>query len=85
MTDTIVVKTRSGRVSKVPVRMKPTEDIVGDDFGDDEHSTDYDVSDEDVCETETEDECDESDEDDNGNLKDFIVSDDDGSDHEDEA
>ena len=72
MTDTITVKTRSGRISKAPQRMKPTEDIVGDDFGDDEHDTDYDVSDEDLCETETEDECDESDEDDNGiNLEDI--------------
>lgn len=77
--NTVNVKTRSGRVSKVPTRMKPTEDVCDDDFDDDEYDTDYEISDDDLCETETEseseDECDDSDEDENGNLKGFVVDD----------
>jgi|TARA_B110000977_G_scaffold159439_1_gene203348 hypothetical protein len=71
----ITVKTRSGRVSKAPERMKPTETNVDDDFADDDHDTEYEVSDDDLCETESEDECDESDEDEDGNLKGFVVDD----------
>ena len=72
---TISVKTRSGRVSKAPMRMKPTEEACDDDFGDDDYDTDYEVSDDDLCEAESEDECDDSDEDENGNLKGFVVDD----------
>ncbi len=81
-----VTRTRSGRVSKVPDRMKPTEECVEDDFDEDEYDTDYDATDEDdLCETESDDECIDSDEDENGNLKGFIVSDNDESDDEYEA
>lgn len=81
-----VTRTRSGRISKTPDRMKPTEDIVEDDFDDDEYDTDYDGScDEELCETDSEDECVDSDEDENGNLKGFIVSDNEDSDDEYEA
>jgi len=84
MTDQPIIR-RSSRVSKAPDRMKPTEHVCVDDFGDDEHDTDYDATDEDLCETETDEECDESDEDDEGNLKGFVVDDDDTSDDECEA
>lgn len=76
MTDQPIIR-RSSRVSKAPDRMKPTEHVCMDDFGDDEHDTDYDVTDEDLCESETDEECDESDEDEEGNLKGFVVDDDD--------
>tara|TARA_B100000405_G_scaffold302656_1_gene266555 strand:+ start:3350 stop:3628 length:279 start_codon:yes stop_codon:yes gene_type:complete len=79
-----VVKTRSGRVSKQPVRLEPTE-IPEDDYSDDG------ASDEDFCETDGEDICetddeseseDESDADEQGNLKGFVVDDDDVSEDE---
>jgi hypothetical protein len=79
-----VVKTRSGRVSKQPVRLEPTE-IPEDDYSDDG------ASDEDFCETDGEDICetddeseseDESDADEHGNLKGFVVDDDDVSEDE---
>jgi|TARA_B110000908_G_C10210371_1_gene429885 hypothetical protein len=76
MTSQPVVR-RSSRITKAPERMKPTEHVCMDDFDEDEHDTDSDVSDEDLCESETDEECDESDEDDEGNLKGFIVDDDD--------
>lgn len=79
-----VVKTRSGRVSKQPVRLEPTE-IPEDDYSDTE------ASDEDFCETDGEDICetddeseseDESDADEHGNLRGFVVDDDDVSEDE---
>tara|TARA_B100002019_G_C21267575_1_gene600235 strand:+ start:2686 stop:2964 length:279 start_codon:yes stop_codon:yes gene_type:complete len=79
-----VVKTRSGRVSKQPVRLEPTE-IPEDDYSDDG------ASDEDFCETDGEDICetddeseseDDSDADEQGNLKGFVVDDDDVSEDE---
>tara|TARA_A100001234_G_scaffold221422_1_gene237426 strand:+ start:5708 stop:5986 length:279 start_codon:yes stop_codon:yes gene_type:complete len=79
-----VVKTRSGRVSKQPVRLEPTE-IPEDDYSDDG------ASDEDFCETDGEDICetddeseseDDSDADEHGNLKGFVVDDDDVSEDE---
>ena len=82
-------QTRSGRKTKVPERMEPTEHKVEDDFDDDEYDTDYDATDEtdedELCETDSEDECIDSDEDENGNLKGFIVSDNEDSDDEYEA
>lgn len=67
--------TRSGRISKKPERLDPEEDVE-DDYSDDEDD-DYSEDEEDLCETEDEDEDsdDEEDADDNGNLKDFVVSD----------
>jgi hypothetical protein len=76
MTSQPVVR-RSSRITKAPERMKPTEHVCMDDFDEDEHDTDSDVSDEDLCESETDEECDESDEEEEGNLKGFIVDDDD--------
>lgn len=78
--------TRSGRKTKAPERMEPTESNVEDDFDDDEYDTDYDATEEDdLCETDSEDECVDSDEDEKGNLKGFIVSDNEDSDDEYEA
>lgn len=81
------ILTRSGRISKKPDRLEPTEDVVDDDYSEGEYDTDYDKSDEDLCETETdtEDELSDSEEDENGNLKGFVVDDDDDSDEEYEA
>ena len=79
------VLTRSGRLSKKPNRLEPTEDVCDDDFSEDEYYTDYNSGDdEDLCETETdtEDECSDSEADENGNLKGFIVDDDEESDEE---
>ena len=79
-----VVKTRSGRVSKQPVRLEPTE-IPEDDYSEDE------ASDEDFCETDGEDICEtgdesesenDSDADEHGNLRGFVVDDDDVSEDE---
>lgn len=80
-------RTRSGRLSKVPERMKPTEDVVDDDYDDDEHDTDYEAGDDDVdiSEDDSEDDCVDSDEDENGNLIGFVVSDKENSDDEYEA
>ena len=75
----VTLRTRSGRISKKPVRLEPTEDVCEDDYSDDDYDTDSDnKSDEDLCETETdtEDEISDSEADDNGNLKGFIVDDD---------
>lgn len=78
--------TRSGRVSKAPERMKPTEDVVDDDYSDDEYELSEDeLSEDDVSEDDSDDECIDSDEDENGNLIGFIVSDKENSDDEYEA
>lgn len=78
------VKTRSGRVSKQPNRLEPTE-VPEDDYHDNG------VSDEDFCETDGEDICetddesesdDEADADEEGNLKGFVVNDDEVSEDE---
>jgi len=71
--------TRRGRVINKPEQFKPTEDTFIDDFREDEYDTD-DSSDSSICtdeEIDSDSEYDEDDceEDDNGNLKGFIVSD----------
>ena len=85
VTEANPVVTRSGRVSKQPNRLEPTEDVCDDDYSEDEYDTDYNSEDDDLCETESDDECVDSDEDENGNLRGFIVSDNDESDDEYEA
>ena len=68
-------RTRSGRVSKAPERLELFEEVE-DDFKDDEYDSDEDLlqtDDEDFC---TDDEYEtDSDEDENGNLKGFVVDD----------
>ena len=55
-----------------------------DDYSEDEYDTDYNSEDDDLCETETdtEDEYSDSEADENGNLKGFVVDDDEESDEE---
>ena len=70
------VATRSGRVSKQPKRLEPTENVCNDDYSDDEYDTDYNSGEEeDLCETDTEDDGSDSEADENGNLKGFIDDD----------
>jgi hypothetical protein len=73
MAATVVVRTRSGRISKPPERYSPVEDVT-DDYAEDEYDELELDSESEEEEEETEDESD-SDEDENGNLKDFIVED----------
>ena len=77
MTPAKPVSTRSGRVSRQPKRLEPTENVCDDDYSDDEYDTDYNSGEEeDLCETETDTEDDGSDsEAENGNLKGFIDDD----------
>lgn len=67
--------TRSGRISKRPDRLEP-EEPVEDDYEESEDDADYTDDEEDLCETDDEDE-DDSDADENGNLKGFVVDDED--------
>ena len=77
----VSVRTRSGRLSKAPVRLEVFEEVE-DDYRDDEYDSDMDLlqsDDEDFCSGDESDENDEeymdSDEDENGNLKGFVVND----------
>lgn len=77
----VTTRTRSGRVSKVPERLDPVEDLPEDDFDDDDYQTESDIdSEEDIDLMETDDEDDfidgdDDDMDENGNLKGFVVYD----------
>ena len=82
MTNTVIgTRTRSGRISKVPERLDPVEDLPEVDYSDDDYETESDIDSEDdidLLETDDEDdfEDDDSDMDENGNLKGFVVDDD---------
>ena len=70
------VKTRSGRVSKQPNRLEPTE-VPEDDYNDESDEDFCETDGEDICETYDESEsADEVDADEHGNLKGFVVDDD---------
>jgi hypothetical protein len=72
----VPTRTRSGRVSKVPERLDPLEDLPEDDFSDNDYETESEVESEiDLLQTDNEDdfEDDDSDVDENGNLEGFIV------------
>ena len=72
------IRTRSGRISKVPERLDPLEDLPEDDYSDDDYETETDIESEiDLLQTDDEDdfEDDDSDMDENGNLKGFVVDD----------
>ena len=74
----VVTRTRSGRVSKAPVRYVPVEQVT-DDYGEDEHDSDIDLDDSDSEfseEDSDEEEDDDSDADENGNLAGFVVDED---------
>tara|TARA_B100000427_G_scaffold85014_1_gene69614 strand:+ start:3766 stop:4029 length:264 start_codon:yes stop_codon:yes gene_type:complete len=75
---TAPLRTRSGRISKVPERLDPLEDLPEDDYSDDDYETETDIESEiDLLQTDDEDdfEDDDSDMDENGNLKGFVVDD----------
>ena len=68
-------RTRSGRVSKPPVRYEPVEQVE-DDYADDDYDSDEsDVSSTVSSDEETEDDDDDSDADEDGNLDGFVVPD----------
>jgi hypothetical protein len=68
------LRTRSGRVSKPPVRYEPVEQVE-DDYAPEDYDTDEpDESSEDI-ETDEDEEDDESDADEDGNLDGFVVPD----------
>jgi hypothetical protein len=68
--------TRYGRVIKKPLLYEP-EEVCDDDYSDDEDEGDEEEDDIDEDEEEEEEEDDEEDADENGNLKDFVVDDED--------
>ena len=73
----IVTRTRSGRHIKKPTLFQPTESVLEDDYGTDEHDTDIDSeldTDYELYDEDSEEEY-EEDADENGNLKDFVVED----------
>lgn len=75
-------RTRSGRVSKPPVRYEPIEQVE-DDYSDAEYdSHESDTCDEDPTEDESDEDDDESDADEDGNLDGFVVADKSESDEE---
>ena len=74
-TETNVMVTRSGRVSKAPVRYEPVEQVE-DDYADDDYDSDEsDISSTVSSDAEDEDEDEDSDADDDGNLDGFVVPD----------
>ena len=70
-----IVQTRSGRVSKPPVRYEPVEQVEDDYAADDYDSDESPVLTDDSLDDDDEEEEDESDADDDGNLDGFVVPD----------
>ena len=82
----VVTVTRSGRMIKKPDLYQPAEEVLEDDYADDEHDSDMgsDIDTEDEYNSEDDDDYDEDDDaDENGNLKDFVVDDESESEEED--
>ena len=83
----MTVTTRFGRAVKKPTLYVPAEEVLIDDYASDEHDSvidsDIDTDDEYISSDESEEEYDE-DADENGNLKDFVVDDDEVSESEEE-
>lgn len=71
----MIKTTRSGRIVKKPDRYEPVE-IPEDDYEDDDDISDCE-SEDDECLSEDESESEEEDADEDGNLKGFVVCDDD--------
>ena len=73
----VVTRTRSGRVSKPPVRYVPVEQVT-DDYGEEDHDSDIDLDDSgsEFSEEDSEEETDDEDADENGNLAGFVVDED---------
>jgi len=70
-----VTRTRSGRVSKPPVRYEPVEQVEDDYAPDDYDSDESAIVTDDSFEDDEDEEDDESDADDDGNLDGFVVPD----------
>jgi hypothetical protein len=68
-------RTRSGRVSKPPVRYEPVEQVEDDYAPEDYDTEDPDDSEEDISTDDEDEEDDESDADEDGNLDGFVVPD----------
>lgn len=66
-------KTRSGRLSKRPIRYEPIEKVEDDYSDDDDFCSDDDDIDLMETDDESDDESDDEDADENGNLKGFVV------------
>ena len=79
---TEVVKTRSGRISKPPVRYEPVEEVT-DDYAEEDHDVEESEEEyEDESEEESESDDEEDDANENGNLKGFVVESDEESEEE---
>jgi len=76
------VRTRSGRVTKPPVRYEPVEQVE-DDYSDAEYDSHESETDDDISDDDSDEEDDEEDADDDGNLDGFVVPDKSESDEED--
>jgi len=81
-----VTRTRSGRQIKKPELFTPTEEVV-DDYGEDEHDSDFgsEIDTEDEYDSQDDSEFDDDDDeeaDENGNLKDFVIDESDDDDEE---
>ena len=77
--------TRSGRKIKKPELFQPTEEDLMDDYGSDEHDSDFDsnIDTDEECYSDESEDDEDSDADENGNLKGFIVDDESESESED--
>lgn len=69
-----VARTRSGRISKPPVRYEPVEQVE-DDYDDEDYDTEESAIDSDASSDASDEEDDEEDADDDGNLDGFVVPD----------
>ena len=77
--------TRSGRKIKKPELFQPIEEDLVDDYGTDEHDSDFDsnIDTDEECYSDESEDDEDSDADENGNLKGFIVDDESESESED--
>lgn len=77
--------TRSGRAIKKPVVYVPTETVLDDDYCTDDYDTEIgsEIDTDEECYSDESEDDNDDDADDNGNLKDFVVDDDEESESED--
>jgi hypothetical protein len=77
--------TRSGRAIKKPVVYVPTETILDDDYCTDDYDTEIgsEIDTDEECYSDESEDDNDDDADENGNLKDFVVDDDEESESED--
>lgn len=77
--------TRSGRAIKKPVVYVPTETVLDDDYCTDDYDTEIgsEIDTDEECYSDESEDDNDDDADENGNLKDFVVDDDEESESED--